>query len=416
MLVRDSKAALSFDGSSAYVGGAATNLPIGSAVRTMSCWINPSVSDGSVRYFMGYGDGTSNKAFELNHDNTRLSIDLAFIEMTYAIKFQIATWYFIATTWDGTTLKLYINGVLVTSATPTVNTLATAGINVGRRGTSGGSYYKGKIDEPRIWNVALTGAQILSLYNTGVAPSGLVLEYMFNEGAGTTVADTSGNANTGTITAATFTADVPFKPRKLVNQNLVVNGDFSYAPPFVAATTFTVGSWIDGSAGGSVTNDLFGWRQITGGSPNNAYFDTVNPHSGLYSLKMFNVTAGAVFNISTISASADAANYASKVLPSTSYTATYWMRTNYTSGAGTGAYVDFQERTGTGAASTDNNGTAVTTTTGWTQYTVIFTTAATTRYVVPRLKIDGAASTLIMDANFSEVTLTPTTPTARLAS
>ena len=37
-------------------------------------------------------------------------------------------------------------------------------------------------------------------------PTGLVAAYAFNEGAGTTVADVSGNSNTGMISGATWTA------------------------------------------------------------------------------------------------------------------------------------------------------------------------------------------------------------------
>src|SRR5713101_8163184 len=47
--------------------------------------------------------------------------------------------------------------------------------------------------------------------NTGGSPPpGLVAAYSFNEGTGTTVADSSGNSNTGTITGATWTTQGKF--------------------------------------------------------------------------------------------------------------------------------------------------------------------------------------------------------------
>lgn len=48
-------------------------------------------------------------------------------------------------------------------------------------------------------------ATATTLQGTISSPSGLVAAYAFNEGTGTTVADASGNGNTGTITSATWT-------------------------------------------------------------------------------------------------------------------------------------------------------------------------------------------------------------------
>src|SRR4051812_1879497 len=48
---------------------------------------------------------------------------------------------------------------------------------------------------------------LLSLFPfPAVAQTGLVAAYSFDEGAGTTVADASGKANTGTLTSATWSA------------------------------------------------------------------------------------------------------------------------------------------------------------------------------------------------------------------
>src|SRR5882672_3118788 len=51
---------------------------------------------------------------------------------------------------------------------------------------------------------------ILFLPGQSWAQAGLVAAYAFNEGAGTTVADISGNGNTGTISGATWTTSGKF--------------------------------------------------------------------------------------------------------------------------------------------------------------------------------------------------------------
>jgi hypothetical protein len=108
------------------------------------------------------------------------------------------------------------------------------------------------------------------------------------------------------------------------------------------------------------------------------------------------------------------------VLPSTSYTASLWMKTQLNSGsATTGARYFIQEYNGTGATSvtTTNVVTGVVTTTDWTYYTLTFTTNSATRYINPKISINGndGAATLIMDAWFDDITLTPTTATTRTA-
>ena len=83
-----------------------------------------------------------------------------------------------------------------------------------------GQYFKGQIDEVRIYNRALSQTEIQTDMQIPIgalpprtklaeAPkeqsTGLVAAYSFDEGAGTTVADASGNSNTGTIKRATWT-------------------------------------------------------------------------------------------------------------------------------------------------------------------------------------------------------------------
>jgi len=79
------------------------------------------------------------------------------------------TWYHIAFTYDGTFLKAYLNGNLVAtrSGTGTINNV-NAPLYFGTNPNIG-SYFGGLIDEPAIYNVALTQAQIQAIYNAGSA-------------------------------------------------------------------------------------------------------------------------------------------------------------------------------------------------------------------------------------------------------
>jgi hypothetical protein len=83
------------------------------------------------------------------------------------------TWTHLAGTYDGTTLRLYINGVQVSSQAQTgaIGT-STQALTIGGD-TIAGQFWSGLIDEVRIYNRALTQAEIQTDLNTpvvGAAP------------------------------------------------------------------------------------------------------------------------------------------------------------------------------------------------------------------------------------------------------
>ena len=76
------------------------------------------------------------------------------------------TWTHLATTYDGTTLRVYVNGVQVGSLAAT-GTIASSTGQVTIGGNSvWGEYFAGAVDDVRIYNRALSAAEITSLMNT----------------------------------------------------------------------------------------------------------------------------------------------------------------------------------------------------------------------------------------------------------
>ncbi len=72
------------------------------------------------------------------------------------------TWVHLATTYDGTTLRLFVNGVQVASKAQTGSIMTSANpLQIGGDDIFG-QFFKGTIDEVRVYNVALTAAQIQS--------------------------------------------------------------------------------------------------------------------------------------------------------------------------------------------------------------------------------------------------------------
>jgi hypothetical protein len=125
--------------------------------------------------------------------------------------YAYGSWYHIAATYDGATMKIWVNGTQAGSlnATGLIDT-STATLRIGAFSGSSG-FFAGNIDEVRVSNTAR--------YTSNFAPQGGAFTpdantaglWHFDEGAGTVAGDSSGNNNTGTLrNAPAWSADTPF--------------------------------------------------------------------------------------------------------------------------------------------------------------------------------------------------------------
>ena len=155
--------ALSFNGSSALVtipDAASLHLSTG---MTLEAWVNPSTVNANYRDVIYKG----NDNFYLEATSSHSSHpDAGMIAGgTYADAFGTAAltrsaWSYLTETYDGSTLRLYVNGTQVASTAHT-GTIATSTNPLQIGGDSiYGQYFAGLIDEVRVYNVALTAAQI----------------------------------------------------------------------------------------------------------------------------------------------------------------------------------------------------------------------------------------------------------------
>jgi hypothetical protein len=163
--------ALSFDGSSALVSVLdAPSLHLSTAM-TLEAWVKPSavidgwsdvIYKGDDTYFLE-GIPAVGGTFGSTWDETSGPAALS-----------VNTWTHLAGTYDGVMLRLYVNGIQVSSQTQTGN-LATSSDPLQIGGDSiYGQYFEGTIDEVRVYNVALTATQIQHDMNTPIDTVGLM--------------------------------------------------------------------------------------------------------------------------------------------------------------------------------------------------------------------------------------------------
>lgn len=128
-------------------------------------------------------------------------------------------WVYVAMTVDlnSPQIAIFVNGVQTGSSTSLSGTYgnSTANLSFAIRDDLLAKY-TGRIDETRIYNRALSPAEIQALYKFSPNP---IAYYKFEEGSGTTVNDSSGNGLTGTRTGSGTTQYVSGKAGKAGNFN-----------------------------------------------------------------------------------------------------------------------------------------------------------------------------------------------------
>ena len=213
--------ALSLDGSTE--SGAAGSLNLSGSALSFEGWIKPSSFKSASPYIssiMGTEVSDSNSAFLRLGDAGLANNKLQFVVSINNVQQKLAsatalnanTWYHVAATYDGSNMKIYINGTLDATKAQSGSVNSTGAFNVGYLYNTSRNF-NGKVDEVRVWKRALSQTEISqNMCNVSVPATSLAAYWKFNEGSGSTVQDTSGNGVTLTLTgvdSSNWGTDVP---------------------------------------------------------------------------------------------------------------------------------------------------------------------------------------------------------------
>ena len=281
--------ALRFDGTDDYI-----NLGTGSSVKglttyTIAGWFYVDTMPANGSSYSLYWESAGNEnAVRINAMIENANATYANVANSFTFRYRdtdgssavnvntgantisAGRWYHLVAVYDsvGDTEKVYLNNVLMISASNVAGTISdTTPFNSNKIGVSGapdaGENFKGKIDDVRVYNRALSSDEVKRLYHLGATShisttirtnptlkTGLVGHWTFDGKDTTTrIDDVSGNSNNGGLVLGasgnTATTTVPGR----IGQAMAFDGTNDYVSVADNATIkfgsgdFTVGFW-----------------------------------------------------------------------------------------------------------------------------------------------------------------------------
>lgn len=146
-------ASMLFDGTGDYISYA-DSADWFSTTKTIEMWVRP-VAVGSLARICGQGTSAGGNAvggiaitaenkfqyFEYNGSAHAIALGTTIVAAN--------TWYFVEATWDGTNIRLFVNGVLEATTAATFSFNSTEPFAIGRQGSYDTEYFNGYIDDFR---------------------------------------------------------------------------------------------------------------------------------------------------------------------------------------------------------------------------------------------------------------------------
>lgn len=175
-----------FNGTSAYISVPATSSLQPASAITLCAWISTEWKTSGWSPILTKRLTTNTDPWNSYTLNTYISFNkkwtlglsnggVGSLNYYYAkdtLNYNTNNWGFLAATYDGSIVKIYLNGNLDTTYTTTTSYIgySTLPLYLGWSGNGATEHYKGKIDDIRIYNRALSATEIMTIYNPNYNP------------------------------------------------------------------------------------------------------------------------------------------------------------------------------------------------------------------------------------------------------
>jgi uncharacterized repeat protein (TIGR02543 family) len=306
-------------------------LPSGSF--TIEGWVrDKSTSTGQSPIFSQGSNNTNRLTLHVLGTTTRtLMLYGTTASITGTTAMAKDKWHHYAVTYDGTTLRLYLNGVLEGSVNDTLNLTGTffIGENAYYTGTNSAHFFHGKQDQVKIWTGALSQSDVVaSMYsygNAGITDKNLRSLYDFNQQNSSTVTDVLGGFDLTANGNGTSTS----WPSSSMNVTFDEQGGSA-----VTDTTFDFYTKIANPSTTTKANATFsGWSRTSNGSTVSFPYSFVPMESitlyGIWVVESYAITLNKGANGTGSNQTLTKTNGQALTLPDSATANTYFTRSGY---------------------------------------------------------------------------------------
>lgn len=171
--------ALAFDGNDYINCGNDSSLALTSNF-SVSAWMKSS-SQNSYAVAVAKSSGSNGFSLQMRKNGNRFAFNINDSTDAYAWKqafydginpIDDGKWHHVVGTFDGSTIKIYVDNIKGTDASSGTMTANTGDFTIARQIASNGLYFNGQISNVSYWNTVLTAPQVREIYNEGL-PSNL---------------------------------------------------------------------------------------------------------------------------------------------------------------------------------------------------------------------------------------------------
>ncbi len=176
-LTGDPDTAASFDGASGAVAVTGVGNFTGTSAFSAEAWVNPSAFPANVwgRILSQENNAANAPGWSLYVDSSTGTLSATRANAAGAdwvggsTALPLNKWSHVVLTYDGSTLRLYLNGQPLQTV-PSTRGLPTSSAALEVAGSFGaGQFFSGRVDEPAVYSKALSAGQVLAHYNAGSA-------------------------------------------------------------------------------------------------------------------------------------------------------------------------------------------------------------------------------------------------------
>ncbi len=160
--------ALSFNGNNSFVSAVASEMPDLGGPKTIACWVYLFGKMNISQSVVALANASQQAAIKFGVENSEIG------DMQYGRSWLVASyppslraWHHYAYTFDGSENRLYIDGALVSSSTIPPQSGPATSLEFGRW-IAGSEYFKGIIDEVRVYNRPLDQEEIAAVMITPI--------------------------------------------------------------------------------------------------------------------------------------------------------------------------------------------------------------------------------------------------------